>query len=87
MDHMPCLEARIVGGAFVHEQWGLLENARLIALCDSEWTALHLCRELASHAHLEDARRWIITDARGGDQQIWTRARVDAERAKQEQSS
>lgn len=79
----PCLEARILGGAFIHERWGDCSDSRLVALCESDWTATVLAKALAADERPETNRAWIITDARGGSQQVWDRARVDAEKAKE----
>ena len=79
----PCLEARILGGAFVHQRWGDLSDCRLVALCDGEWTANKLAKALASSDRGDDRCAWVVTDACGGSQQVWNRARVDAEKAKE----
>lgn len=78
-DYFPCLEARMPGGAFVHESWADSSEPRLIALLDSDWTAKTLCQQLASADTPESGRSWIITDSRGR-QQIWNRKLIDAER-------
>lgn len=83
MSNFPCLEARILGGAFVHEGWTPLCDTRLIALCESAYVASDLCRALAARLSEDDGRHYIVTDARGGEQQIWNRARLlrEAEKA------
>lgn len=84
MTNFPCLRAEIVGGAFVHERWGDLGNARLIALCESTWAARQLAMALAGKDAPETSRAFVITDSNGGPQEVWHRARVDAERAKEQ---
>lgn len=81
VDYFPCLEARILGGAFVHECWGSDTGGRLTALCESKWHAESYAKELAGNEPVDSTRFWAVTDSRG-EQSFWTRKRVDAERAK-----
>lgn len=81
MDMFPCLEARIMGGAFLHECWSSDTGGRLVALCDSKWSAETIAKELAGKESEDSGRFWAVTDSRG-EQSFWTRKRIDAERAK-----
>ena len=78
----PCLEARILGGAFVHEGWGDISCARLVALFDSDWNASLFAKMMAAAEKPDSTRHWIVTDSRGGAQQRWNRRRIDSEKAK-----
>lgn len=78
MSKYPCLRAEMNGGAYVHERWDGCDGARLVALCESDWTATILAKALASQDG-KDQRSWVVTDCHGGDQQVWNRARIEAE--------
>jgi hypothetical protein len=77
-----CLEAKILGGAYLHERWSDLSDCSLVALCQSNYHAELLARALAENATLEDGRSWVVTDSHGGSQQVWNRARIEREATK-----
>lgn len=83
MSKYPCLRAEMNGGAYVHERWDGLNGARLVALCESEWTAITLAKALAA-GDANDQRSWVVTDSQGSDQQAWNRARLEADAVKAE---
>lgn len=75
-DYFACLEAKMIGGAFVHEQWRDLSDGHLVALCRSRYDAIEFAKTLARRDNAASGRVWIVTDARGSPQDKWTHERI-----------
>ena len=74
-------------GAFVHEKWGDLPDARLVAICDGGYVATLFAQTLARSSSETNQQSYVVTDLSAGSQEYWNRERVEAWDAKQAEKS